>query len=232
MDKLVYRTAVALLLAFTGPQAATAMDLAVGPKISSLGLGLELSTRLTDRLNARLGVNAFDYSDSTTEDGIDYDADLELRSLAALVDWHPTGGGLRVSAGLLLNGNELTLEASGQDTYDIGDETYEGNLALDASTDLDNLAPYLGIGWGSAPAAEKGGWSFSIDVGVAYQGSPGIDLDASGTTVTRLSDGTRIDVGSDPTFQADLQREEDNLEDEIDDFELYPVLSVGVVYRF
>jgi hypothetical protein len=215
----------------TAPQAA---DFAFGAKLSTLGAGLELSTPLSERLNARAGVNYFQYDTSVTESGIDYDADLKLRSISAMLDWHPMRGGFRLTAGILGNGNKLSLIASGEDDYTIGDATYRGDLRLDGNVDFRSAAPYLGLGWGNV-FGKGGAWSFTADAGVVLQGKPRPTLAASGTA-QRLENGVPvgpvIDVADDPLFQQELAREEQNLRDELDRFQYYPVLSIGLAYRF
>ena len=52
-------------------------------------------------------------------------------------------------------------------------------------------------------------------------GTPDITLESVGGT---LSD--------DPDFQQALADEEENLQDEVDDFEFYPVVQLGLTYRF
>ena len=53
-----------------------------------------------------------------------------------------------------------------------------------------------------------------------FQGSPTANLSATGP------------IASDPGFQADLAKEENNLQDDLDNFEYYPVISIGFNYRF
>jgi hypothetical protein len=60
----------------------------------------------------------------------------------------------------------------------------------------------------------------SVDFGVLWQGEPIVEL---------ASDGA---LAGDPSFQAALEAERRELEDEMSDFKAWPVLQVGVVYRF
>ena len=39
-------------------------------------------------------------------------------------------------------------------------------------------------------------------------------------------------MAADPGFQADLAREAKDIQDDLDDLEVYPVLSVGIFFRF
>lgn len=194
---------------------AQAEGFALGAKLGTTGLGLEGTVGLRDHLNLRGGVYGLDYSRELEEDGIEYDGDLELRSAALLADWHPFGGGFRVSAGGYYNGNEFSGSAEG--SLDIGNNTYDARL--DATVDWDGFAPYLGVGYGNAVAG--GGWSFAFDLGVMFTGSPSVDLD-----------GQVNNAALQDQFEDDLRREEAQLEDDVEDIEYYPVLNLGLAYRF
>ena len=53
-----------------------------------------------------------------------------------------------------------------------------------------------------------------------FQGVPGVSLTADGT------------MSGNPAFQADLAKEEADVQDEADKFQFYPVLSIGISYQF
>lgn len=194
---------------------------AISVKAGTLGIGLEGIARINSNLNARLGVNTFEYDYSGTEDDIKYDFDLELLSVSTLFDWHPFSNAFRISAGGLYNQNSLDMTAKPTASYKIGDTTYTaaevGSLA--GELDFDDINPYIGIGWGNAVGKNKQ-WSFSFDLGVVYQGSPKVKLSANGS------------LSGDAAFQTNLAREEQSLEDELEDFQFYPVISFGICYSF
>lgn len=214
---------VALLVVFTMAQV-QAGGLGLGGKVSNVGLGLELTVGLTDNINTRFNINGYKYNEDYTEDGISYDADIKLSMLGALVDWHPFSNGFRLSGGLYLNGNKVTGHAQGAGLVQIGDTTYNLNeVYLDADIDLGNtVAPYLGIGFGNAVNPNRR-WNFAADLGVAFTGKPKVDL--TGGVVP----GSLININD---FQDDIQREEDNLEKDLEDYNILPMISVGVSYRF
>ncbi|MFH1768515.1 MAG: hypothetical protein ABH858_05090 [Candidatus Omnitrophota bacterium] len=194
---------------------------ALSAKAGTLGLGMEGTGRINDNLNYRLGVNAFQYDYDGTESDIKYDFDLELLSFSALVDWFPFNNAFRLTAGALANENQLDLKAETTASYQIGNVTYTAAQVgtLNGSLDFDAICPYAGIGWGN-PFGKDGGWSFAIDLGVMYQGSPDITLRTNGT------------LSANAAFLTELRREENNLESDIEEFEFYPVISLAVTYRF
>ncbi|RLJ18041.1 hypothetical protein DJ030_12535 [bacterium endosymbiont of Escarpia laminata] len=196
---------------------AMAEGFALTGKAGSLGLGLEGTLGMTESLNARLGFNGFNYDYSYTLDDTDYDLTLDLQTISLLADWHPFDSGFRVSAGLMSNNNELTgraLPVGG--SLNIGGTDYD--VGLDAIIGFNSTAPYLGIGWGNAISADKG-WGFNLDVGVLFQGSPEVSLTPFG------ADAGIVDAD-------DLAAEVQRVESDLENFKYYPVVSLGVSYKF
>lgn len=225
---------VAAAMAVSSTAAAEMGGLAVGVKVSTAGLGMEAVTALTPMFNARGVVNFFNYDYDLEEDGVEYDAKLKLKSFGAMLDFHPFKGTLRLSAGLLSNGNEAGLSAVCGGECDVGDLKIEGgNARLGGLIDFKSTAPYLGIGFSNAMSGT--GFYGIFDVGVLFQGKPRVDLTAEGIAdrVT-FEDGTteenvnlnRADI------QAEVREEEVSLQDDIKKYKMYPVISTGFGYRF
>jgi hypothetical protein len=195
---------------------AEAMDAAVTAKLGTLGLGVEGTFGLNEHFNARLGLNKFNYDRTESLSDIEYDLDLKWQSISLLADWYPFGNPFRFTAGLMNNGNELS-GSSTSSSLTIGDTDYV-DIGLDAKLDFDATAPYLGIGWGNALAADRG-WGFNVDVGILFQGSGNVTLTPTG------DDAALVDPD-------DVSLEEQRFEDDIKDYKYYPVFSFGVSYRF
>lgn len=216
------------------PVLGTAGNLGVAGKISSLGYGLEADYVLSDKFSVRGQYNTLDYDDTFKEDDIDYEGTLDLSSFGVLLDWHPFGGAFRVTAGGFNVDNEIRGVSTASGTYEIGDEEYtvgpNDNFRADALITLgDGFKPYLGLGWGHSPA-NQGGLLLSFDIGVLLQDSPDVDLQVTGSATDPF--GNPVDFSSDPTLQAEVQKEEDNLKDDLKGFDLYPVVSFGIGWRF
>ncbi|MEM9443686.1 MAG: hypothetical protein AAGA73_24860 [Pseudomonadota bacterium] len=193
----------------------------VSPAVSTLGLGLEAGARLNDNFGLRFGGNWLGFEYDGVEGDLDYDADVTLASLGALVDYHPFSGGFRVSGGLRFNFNQADLDGTPTDDIEIGDEVFSpdevGTLTGDAT--FDTFAPYLGIGYGATLL--EGSLSIGFDLGVMYQGQADVDLDAESGL---LSD--------DAVLQDNLAIEEGEVEDDLEDFVVYPVVGLAIIYRF
>jgi hypothetical protein len=212
---------VLLVLVLGGAGCAESGGLAVAGKAGTLGLGGELTTGITSDINARFGLNKLDYDFDEEFDDVEYDVDLDFSSLSALVDWHVFGGSFRVTGGLLSMDHELDLDGTPTGSEEIGGTVYSAAEigTLSGDVEIDGVAPYLGIGWGN-PLSSSRRWGFYCDLGVAFTDSPDVALSANGT------------LASDPAFQADLARERDEIEDDLEPFQLYPVISLGLYFRF
>jgi hypothetical protein len=224
MDRGIARAAgaVALLLSLCAPAAAG--DVAFGAVGSTLGLGGEVGWGLGRHLAVRVGAYAYNYTADTERAGLYYDAELELGSAGAYLDWHPFGSTFRISAGWLFNDNALTATARpGKDgSFWIGGGSFtEAEVGkLTGEGRFRSSAPFLGIGW-RLGARDGRSVALSFDAGVVFQGALDMKLRSQGGS---LSD--------DPDFRAALAVEESELQAEVDDYELFPVVTLGLGYRF
>lgn len=202
-------------------QAGTGVALDIG----STGLGAHVSVPLQPKLNLRFGVNYAKYSTTRDTDDANYDLDLQLKTVDALVDYFPGGGGFRVIGGAVYNGNKFDTHAkpTGSGIYTLNNNIYAAATTgtIDGSIDFRKVAPYLGIGWGNAAAAP--GWGFVADLGVLFQGAPNSTLGNRGCTASSAICARLAN---------DLVAENLKLKDEMKDFKFYPVLRVGVSYGF
>ena len=216
--KVIFPVAFILIMVSS---AVYAQNVSLGLKASTLGAGLEAETSFSDTIGGRIGINYFEYDFNGTKDDIDYDFDVTLFSVSALLDWHPFKGGFRVSGGVLYNGNEIDADARSSATYEIGNSTYSASQvgSLTGEIDFNDIAPYAGVGWDTS-FGKSGKFGLLVDAGVLYQGSPEVDFTANGP------------IASNQAFLNDLAREEEDLENEIDEYEYYPVISIGFAYRF
>lgn len=200
--------------------------IAVMGKAGSLGVGAEVTGRILPNLNARLGFNTFSFNKDFDEAGIEYDTDVDLRTGSALVDYYPLRNQqFRVTGGLFYNGNQAEGTAqpsttNGIETFEIGDTTFPAAQVgtVEAEVDFPEFAPYIGVGWGN-PVIPGKRWGVFVDLGVMFQRSPNVSLTAQGASAN-------------PILADELNRERDELEDELDGFRFYPVLQIGVTYQF
>jgi hypothetical protein len=190
----------------------------VAPRISTLGAGLELAKGFTPNFGVRAGFNYFSYGYEATESDVSYDLELELKSFAVFADWHPFKGAFRVSGGLLINGNGLTGNAKPTTLVEIGGVDYDLK-SVDLDISYKTLAPYLGLGWDTT-FGDQDNWGFAFDLGLIYSGSAEAALTAKGP-------GTFAAF-----YEENRKKEQDELQNDLDSLEWWPVISVGLVYQF
>ena len=213
-----------VIVAVAASSPAIASDLpgktSLAVRASTLGLGVEIAHTLPlANLTGRLAWNGYTYDTSDTIEGVPYEVELDLSSITALVDWRPWGTMTHFTGGLVFNGNEIGATGQASATYDIGGMTYAaadvGNLS--GRTTFDDVVPYAGVGW-NIPIAPK--TAFSIELGIVFQGAPSVTLEADGLLAT------------DPVFQDELEAERSEFEKDIEDYEYYPVVGIGISRRF
>ena len=207
---------------------------AIAPEISTLGLGGSVVRKIIPELNARVGVNAFGLDIELEDTDASYDGNLNLFNVSTLVDYHPIkNSGLRLSGGLVVGNNNVEGTAtpsfdqsSNVGTITIGDETFTSDelTSVDAELDATNgVSPYLGIGWGNPVSGDKG-LGFWSNLGVVFGGSPQVTVIPN--TVPGISSGVQQEI------DAAVERETEEIEDDLDFIRFYPVLSLGLSYQF
>ncbi len=216
-----YRLTAVLITAMGMSASLQAQEIAVAVKAGTLGFGVEVVTPLATNLNGRAGFNYFSLDNSNELTDIDYDIDLTLQTFTALLDWHPLGNGFRLSGGAFYNGNQADVKSTTTGSVEIGNQTFVigPNDRVTGDVDFNKFAPYLGLGWGSY-FGKKSHLTVSFDLGVMFQGSGNLDLQAEGP------------LSAAPGVSAALSQEEREAEDEIEDYKYYPVISLGLAYHF
>lgn len=86
-------------------------------------------------------------------------------------------------------------------------------------------APYLGIGWASG-GDKRDGLFYSIDVGLMYLGRARVEYSFGGP----LADAVRTYYG--PELDAAIADEQRASAEKLNRYRYYPVVSVGISYRF
>lgn len=201
-----------------------AQNVAVIPKIGTIGAGADLVVKLSRSFDLRAGYQVGRLSGEPVETDIDYEADLDLSVGNFFLDFSPGGRSFHLSAGVLSNQSSATARST-EDTFlivngvryrvaDVGTIVGEAEFA--------RWAPYVGFGFGN-PFERAKRWSIHFDVGAARVGEPDIALHAE-----PLNPGQQLPPG----FEENLRAEEEELEKEVSGHEIIPVVTFGVGYRF
>lgn len=213
--------ACAVALALVAATTASAEhNFGVGVKAGTLGLGVEGTWRPLPYLDVRVGANQYDYTDTDTQANILYDYEVNLDNYYVTGNFRFPLSPFRVTAGVYSNGNEANLVSADNGAIVIvGGDPYP-SAAVGTVTSrafFDSTSPYFGVGYDFSLFGKVG---MNLDFGVLWQGSANVDIAADGF------------LANDPTFQASLEAERQELEDEISDYEIWPVVSLGFVVNF
>lgn len=202
-------------------------DVGVSMRAGTLGAGIDFNIGVTEKLNVRLGYSAFEHDDTIEDTDVVYDAELSLENATALVDYHVFGGGFRLTFGAV--GASTEVDVVGTPTggvYEIGDQSFSAAEvgSLTGKIEMGNdVAPYVGIGWGNTVDA-AGRITFLFDLGAVYTGSPTVELNARC--------GPIVGAARCNLLQQEVQEEEDELSEDATVYEWFPVISLGLAIRF
>lgn len=218
MRRQILLMALSIFLCTATTAQATLGQLAIAGRSGSLGLGGDLTVGILDDLNARVGIGFFKLDLDGEVSDIDYDFELSLLTYPIMLDWYPFDNDFHISGGIVINETEVDLDAryDGTATVDIGGTTYPAAVVgtLSGNLSFDRVAPYVGIGWGNAFGKSRR-WGFMTDLGVAFTNSPKVALSVTGAVAGN-----------------DLAAEEDDIQDDLDKFTIYPVFSASLYFRF
>lgn len=189
----------------------------VGGTIGTMGLGVDAAVRLTPQFDVRGRIAWAPWSPRMTFSDVRYDVELESPQYGLFADLYlGEQSGFRLSGGVRYAPDDLTGVAALTEPTEIGGTTYTpaeaGTLRGVVTTDAE-LAPYVGIGFGRVAAPDFGVFA---DLGVAFHGTPRIDLTSSGGSMSNS-----------PQFQASLAAEEEAANADLDNWIVYPVLQLG-----
>jgi len=213
-------------------------SLGVGVKGSLLGGGVEAAARVTHRTNVRAGFNIFDYSRGFTKDGIPYSGQLSFRTVEAHYDVFPFAGKFHVSPGVLVYAQTpitATAAIPAQASFSLGGTTYYSSTAQPVTgtgnIKFNQAAPMATFGWGNlVPRKKSKHFSIPVELGAAFQGTPKATLNLNGTACTS-PDVNCMSVTS-PQIQSGISAEQTKIDNAMSFFKAYPIISVGLGYKF
>ena len=232
-----------LLVATDGPaHAREGYGISVGPHISTLGYGGHGKLKLSPYLAVNIEGNMFNVNFDKSLRNSSYKFDWHMTNIGLNVEVHPFKNAFFIGGGYFWNNSKLNLRLSSTrdvtipvtiteeitvegETFQISFEeevtfTAEEIGSVNGTIEYAKFLPFLGIGYDSAFNRPNDNLTFYFRAGVLFTGTP---------TVTLTADGS---VADDPDVQAELSREEQSVEDVLGEFGLYPVITVGLRYKF
>ncbi|WP_240936221.1 hypothetical protein [Billgrantia bachuensis] len=226
--KRMTATGMIATLCLLGTTQAYAQDnrMTLGAVAGTTGAGADLAWRFSERL----GVSArytggLDWSTDYSTDDVNYDGDVNLAASKLTLDYYPFTSGFFLSAGLMLP--DIDADVVGRprnSTYQFNGQEYPADAlgTLHGTVTLaDGVQPYAGLGWRQS---HRSGFGVFAEVGVIPT-DPDVSL--------RTSEG--FENGDNPLsaqLRREIRQEEQRLEDEANEWPVYPVAVVGVSYTF
>ena len=209
---------------------------AIGTRTGTLGLGGQIATPLTRWLNLRGGADLFNFHYGLTNSGTNYDGELHLKSGLVSLDVFPFHhSGFHISPGMLIFKSSIaaSLNVPGGNTFSMGNSSFTsspsdpvkgtGSILFSRS-----IMPVLTFGFGNMIARESKHWSVPVEIGAAYTGHYTTQINLTGTA---CSQGSCVPT-SDPSIQTSVTQEQNDLNEQTKHFQIYPILTTGISYRF
>ena len=107
----------------------------------------------------------------------------------------------------------LTVSANG-----FGKRTSSYEYRITGRGEVKKVAPALTLGWGGS---NRSGFYLGTEGGILFQGKVRVRNFANTGT-----------LANNAAFRADLERERLSLQDDVDDFKIYPIAQFSIGYRF
>jgi hypothetical protein len=214
--------------------------IAVGVTAGTLGVGLEVATPLSRRTNLRVDSHFFNYAQTLSQDGVSYSGTLRLRDFRASYDFYPFGGSFRLSGGVAVYNqfnvraatsvpSNQTITLNDVDYYSSASDPLRGNATVAFGH---KVAPTLTLGWGNAIPRSGRHLAFPVEIGAAFTGTPTFDLAMIGSGCETQDAATCQPIATNAGFQSNLNAERKKISNDIEPLRFYPILNVGVTYRF
>lgn len=186
------------------------------------GIGGSVAWSLTRKINIRGDYHAFSYADAgTMEEGIGddgtnvgYEGDISTGSTSLMVDLFPLDKFIGFTLGAYYYQLDVTAVVKPDDSITMGEKVFSaeriGRINADISYEK-SWMPYAGIILGN-PIANGSPVKLHLQAGVLLSGAPKIDMTGEGM-ISPTADN------------------EGRLQEALDDFNLLPLLNVGLSVR-
>jgi hypothetical protein len=203
--------------------ATSAFAVNITPEVSTLGYGLSAGFGFTPLFGLRVVGHTGSYSRDLHKESIAYNGKLKLSNGGAIVDVYPLGGGFRLSAGAFANSDKIDLASKPGQTITVNGVPYPSDAVgnVTGTVKFNKTSPYAGIGFGSKPSGGRG-FGLTFDLGVLYQGSPKLSVQAHPTNPALVP----------PTFNQNLETERAKTENDIKNYKYYPAVGIGFTFGF
>jgi len=197
----------------------------VGYKVGTLGAGLDTSYAINNTFAIRASLNGLSGFKHITINEKEFATYGLLMNNGLLLDIHPWQNAFFFSWGAYYSKSQIKLTnkpKSGEIV--VGEHKYPAMQVGNVTTLINlkhNINPYFGIGFNSRDFSNK--WHFTLDVGAVYVGTPNGNIQAT------ASDGFKA---LQPVLDKESDIENKKLNTSLKKIKFYPVVSVGIAFKY
>ena len=218
---------LAISAAILASAQAQAQQFNVGLTAGLTGTNLEVSTPLNDKVTLRAVTYLTGYASKTiVVDANSYGLEFTPKTHSLLIDVPTFGGDFYATGGLVLQeiGFKLTGKTSGG-TYTFNETSYTASSvgSISGAAGFGDIAPYLGIGWSNRNKAGSG---------VAFSAEAGLIILGKGSASLAVACGSALSASQCSAMQADVTAEAAKIKTKLNGSHYYPVVKLGISYRF
>ena len=213
------------LCLFLGAKDINNKPFGVAYKVGTLGLGLDLSYAFNSKYVLRGSFNAFSAFKNLKYEDKYFNTYGLIHNNGVLLDMHPWENAFYFSWGAFKSDSRVDLKYKPKsDAIVIGEHKYPamqvGNIKTSISLKR-KINPYFGFGFNSMDKNSK--WNFILDVGAIYIDTPKAKIEAVASKGFEALQ---------PILDNESKIENKKLNKKIKKYKIYPVLSIGVGYKF
>lgn len=204
------------------PPPAEAPRFAVGTVVGTRGAGLDLQYAWSDRVVLRGSVDALAWTVDGNHRGFDYVNEVSAKTVGGFVDIHPFSNGWMVTGGAYLSEPDIDVSAKPRRTVRLGGANFTPAQVgeLKGGIVVNGAAPFLGVGY-DATFSRNDRWGVRMVAGATFTGTPHVSLTSRGGTLS-----------TNRAFQTRVAAEVRDLQADIADYSVFPVVQLGLNYRF
>lgn len=199
-----------------------------------------IENEINDVLDSVVDDKGIDIGDNLTV----YGGEMDAKHYAALIDFYPFGdtwflGGWRLTGGYAFGNMNLSADitgtpdkASGLYEFELGGKqyAYTGNTAHGtANLDWQYHGPYVGTGFDFGLLA---GLKIYVDAGVVFTNKAAEFALSVPMDNLQQFNGTNWEAVNVADLDASIKETLSDVQSKLDDFQFYPMVKVGLMYRF
>jgi hypothetical protein len=199
-----------------------------------MGLGGQIATPLTNWLVLRGGAQLFNFNDGLAVDGANYQGLAKLKFGQLSLDIFPFRG-FHISPGFLYNHSwfSASMSVPAGTSFTLGGNTYTSSTTDPVTGNANivfarSIMPALTLGFGNMITRGRKHWTVPFEVGAAYTGPYSMKLAVQGSACIVYGCMST----STPLIQQSVVQEQSSLNETMKHFQLYPIVSSGISYRF